>query len=101
MRAPDALRSLRPRLAMTGSAKDEGLGQTGLRRLLIFGIHVLGSLGHRRDHRIEIDTAVGRDFVARDQISSPRFDRAERAAFDARYLHEPGDWIAGHAEMMF
>ena len=42
----------------------------------------------------------GRDLVARDHEAGPRLDRAERAALDARHLHEAGDRIAGHAEVV-
>ncbi len=38
--------------------------------------------------------------LLRHQVAGPRLDRAERAALDARDLHEAGDRVAGHAEMM-
>ena len=63
-------------------------------------VHLLRGQRHRGDGRVEIDAAVGRDLVARDHETGPRLDRAECAPLDAWHLHEAGDRIAGHAEVM-
>ena len=38
--------------------------------------------------------------LLRDHEAGPRLHRAERASLDARNLHESGDRIAGHPEVM-
>ncbi len=50
---------------------------------------------------VEVDPPVRGDLVAGDEVAGPRLHRAERAALDAGHLHEAGDRIAGHAEMVF
>ena len=48
----------------------------------------------------KLDAMPRFDLVAGDRVGGPGLDGAERAPLDARNLHEPGDRIAGHAQMM-
>ena len=45
--------------------------------------------------------AVNRNLIAGDHEPGPRLDGAEGASLDARHLHESGDRVAGHAQVMF
>src|SRR3954451_15595715 len=82
------------------SAENERLRQSGLRLLLVLGVHILRRLRHGDNHRVELDLMVGRNLVVRDQVAGPGFYRAEGTAFDARNLHETRNRVASHAEVM-
>ena len=83
------------------SAKGHGQREASLAGFLVFAVHFLGRLGHGGNRGVEVDAMARLDFVAGDCISGPRFHGAKRASFDAGDLHETGDGIAGHAQMMF
>ena len=68
--------------------------------LLVLRVHLLRGQRHRVHRRVEVHAAVGRDLVAGDHEARPRLDGAERAALDARHLHEAGDRVAGHAQVV-
>ena len=82
------------------SAEHQGNRQAAFRRFLVLGVHLLGGQRHGADGRIEVHATIGRDLVAGDHEARPRLDRAERAAFDARDLHEARHRIARHPEVM-
>src|SRR5688500_4806936 len=85
---------------LTRSAENEGLGEASFRRLLILWVHVLGGLGQRSDHRVDIDTPVRRDFVLGDEVTRPGLHRTKRTALDTWDLDEARDGIASHPEVM-
>ena len=67
---------------------------------LVLRVHFLGGERHRCHRRVEVHAAVGGDFIAGDHEAGPRLDRAKRTSFDARDLHETGDRVARHPEVM-
>src|SRR4029077_1067883 len=98
-RAGESVTSREPSTT-AGSAEGDRKGKPGFAGLLVLAVHVLGGLGHRGDRLVETDAMVVCDLIAGDGPGGPRLDGAERAPFDARDLHVPGDGIAGHPEMM-
>src|SRR5262245_54945167 len=84
----------------TRSAEHYRLGEARLTCLLVLAVHLLGGLGQSRDGFVEVHSVPGRDLVAGDRISGPRFDRSECAPLDARHLDVTGDRVARHAEVM-
>src|SRR5436190_22990237 len=83
------------------SAKRYRKSQTRLTSLLVLAVHVFRRLSQRQNRRVEIDTMPRRNLVAGDRIRGPRFDCAKCTPLDTRNLHVTGDWIAGHAQVMF
>src|SRR4051812_47145578 len=69
-----------------GSAEDQVLGEAGLARLLVLGVHVLASVGQGLDRGVEIDAMARGDLVGRDHHRDPRLHRTEGAALDAGNL---------------
>src|SRR5204863_2062621 len=60
-----------PSRAYRASAESDGNGQASLRGLLVLAVHFLRGQRHRVDGGVEVQAAVGRDLVARDQEPGP------------------------------
>src|SRR5262245_9273535 len=87
-------------LTCLASTERDRYCKTAFGGFLVLRVHLLCGERERGDGRVEVDAPVRRNLVARDHVTGPRLHRTERTAFDARNLHESGDWITRHAEVM-
>ena len=83
------------------SAVDDVDSEAAEGGFFVFGLHIHSGLSHGLDHAIERDEMLAVSVEDRESRGIDRFRGSHGVSFDAGYLDEPCDRIAGEAQVVF